>query len=554
MKLDSRGVMDGAMKGFALMDNYYANQDAKTERKEAKEENTRRYEEGLRRADEQLKREQDWREESVARDEKWKEKTWERDEARYKTERTDARRREARASRLQQAQIDLSQYRLEREKKAQFIQDNTLALDHEWKVYGETGDHGELLDNPYIKGSFLDPRTYTPEKVKAYENLSTAMPHLLNGRAKIDALIPDLATVYQDDIRKVIGQKDSSGQKTITDAELSNVRLAADINPELKGDQPGLVFGLKVTYDDGTTAVKPVTEMRSSHPEDSPRVIPIESAMKELTARMKLARLASTNPYYSKIFTPDYDKGLKALEKEKRTALLGIEKSYNKSLMELEKNALGGSASKESIAALNVQREASIERVNALYGVSPEQAHTKDNLQETIHQFIAEDPSRRQHFDEWHQWLDSNGRDLSQILNDKEDAGLQYSAFLAWKADKQARGNNELAVREAGERKGGVNRGLSDVSTLSPQVDLTQYQSKSNEALMSMTQDGDMNAWRVLIERQNAMRGGASVAPLPGKTTSEQRSIAKARMEEYQRLMKEGRTEEANKALTIGVL
>ncbi|UKA07755.1 hypothetical protein IHC92_17290 [Photobacterium damselae subsp. damselae] len=541
MALDTRGVMDGAMRGFGLMDSYFTN-------KERKEEETRRYNDSLRRADERAKIEQERYDKDWTRNEERYQEQKAREDERLKNEKMMNNHR----LKVQQAQLAASTYQLERNKKNDFIKDNIISIDKAWLDYSHDGEVDALLDNPYIKGTYLDIRTYTPEKVKAFETAQQFLSNPVDGKYDIDALIPELAIIYNNDIKSVVGQKDAEGKKTITDATLSRIHLASDINPEIAGDQPGLVFGVTVTYDDGTTAIKPVTEMRSSNLNDRPRVVPIDEAMKDLSSRMKLARVAATSPYYSKIFSPDYKKEQTQFNKERLKILSKAETDFAKNKADIENNNPGMSEEERQAKydALDKQHKETIERINQLYGVSDDSTEG-DHYQKILGAFVKKYPTEATHLTEFTQWAKQNGYDLTPIFSNLKNAENFYAAYKQEKKildKKQAEENAQARIKTiTSGSKSHPSEGLSDVEG-------AKYQSMSDDELMKLTQAGDKQAWATLYERRSIARGGLRQAPLPGRTTDEERDLANKRLQRYQQLISEGRIKEANQALTSGTV
>lgn len=89
-------------------------------------------------------------------------------------------------------------------------------------------------------------------------------------------------TLYQDEVSKGVGDIDPESGKTITGKQLNNIMITPDGR--------GVVLGVEVTYDDGSKAVRPVTNNRTSAPDDHPKVIPINDFLKPAYQRAALAK------------------------------------------------------------------------------------------------------------------------------------------------------------------------------------------------------------------------------------------------------------------------
>ncbi|MFL9708793.1 hypothetical protein ACKC4V_21495, partial [Aeromonas veronii] len=68
-------------------------------------------------------------------------------------------------------------------------------------------------------------------------------------------------------IKTGIGDIDPKTGKSIKDKELGSIMVTPD--------GAGAVLGVKVTYEDGSTALRPVTQNRTARDDDQPRVIPL---------------------------------------------------------------------------------------------------------------------------------------------------------------------------------------------------------------------------------------------------------------------------------------
>ncbi|MGT4676363.1 hypothetical protein ACO2CR_20455, partial [Aeromonas caviae] len=89
-------------------------------------------------------------------------------------------------------------------------------------------------------------------------------------------------TLYQDEVSKGVGDIDPESGKIITGKQLNNIMITPDGR--------GVVLGVEVTYDDGSKAVRPVTNNRTSSPDDHPKVIPINDFLKPAYQRAALAK------------------------------------------------------------------------------------------------------------------------------------------------------------------------------------------------------------------------------------------------------------------------
>lgn len=120
----------------------------------------------------------------------------------------------------------------------------------------------------------------------------------LNTPESLDALSGVFAPELQ--------QPDSTGKKTIKEARIGSI---------VPAQQEGYVLiGLDLTYSDGSTAHKPVTEYGSAHPDDQTVLaVPVDKAVELVRDRSKFAEISKNFGY----FTPKQEGlSLKDIQKE----------------------------------------------------------------------------------------------------------------------------------------------------------------------------------------------------------------------------------------------
>ncbi|HGU4363938.1 TPA: hypothetical protein ACGCQT_RS26240 [Escherichia coli] len=124
----------------------------------------------------------------------------------------------------------------------------------------------------------------------------------LNTLESLDAL----SGVFAPELQQRIGMPDSTGKKTIKEARIGSI---------VPAQQEGYVLiGLDLTYSDGSTAHKPVTEYGSAHPDDQTVLaVPVDKAIELVRDRSKFAEISKNFGY----FTPKQEGlSLKDIQKE----------------------------------------------------------------------------------------------------------------------------------------------------------------------------------------------------------------------------------------------
>ncbi|EFB4872095.1 hypothetical protein CYM96_005247, partial [Escherichia coli] len=121
-----------------------------------------------------------------------------------------------------------------------------------------------------------------------------------------------LSGVFGPELQQRIGMPDSTGKKTIKEARIGSI---------VPAQQEGyILIGLDLTYSDGSTAHKPVTEYGSAHPDDQTVLaVPVDKAVELVRDRSKFAEISKNFGY----FTPK-QQGLSADQLQKGASQVAI--------------------------------------------------------------------------------------------------------------------------------------------------------------------------------------------------------------------------------------
>ena len=339
MGLDTRGFMDGALRGFDVMDRHYDRKDREADRKdslriaqEQRDENDRRYNQSVERQD----RLDTQSNERYTTEQARVTKLDAREDQRYKDRTQRQNRADAIAAESHKSQSDYNKVKLSQLQRQQFLADNSVLLDAGWSKYQETGEIDPIFEDPNVKGGAYDIMRYTPKVLTSFRNVEANMPKVLSGELNADSLVGDLDNIYRTNLDAIVGSKDASG-KVIASTKLARVTQQADIDPKREGEQPGLVLAMEVFYEDGSSGgIRPVTNNRSTGADDSVMVIPLESAMKDLTGQLSMARKVATSPYYEKLFlSGKKTKEQREVGKEYRGAINDAHTEYGKAKSKL---------------------------------------------------------------------------------------------------------------------------------------------------------------------------------------------------------------------------
>lgn len=246
--------------------------------------------------------------------------------------RANASERRAAASEARQQQ----EYEWQRDlrNKQLFQQENMPIIQSGWQAVAEGRDPGDqfwrVVRDPRA-GSFNPERYLQQDYAEAGKTFVTYAGNLMRqaqegrldpstpeGHAAVNdpAFIQAAGTLYQEEINKGVGDIDPESGKTIKAKKLSNIMVTPDAS--------GVVLGVEVTYDDGSTDIRPVTNNRTSAPDDQPKVIPLNDFLKPAYQRAALSKHMISNADQLRTALgltvgPDqagYKKAIAALEKQ----------------------------------------------------------------------------------------------------------------------------------------------------------------------------------------------------------------------------------------------
>lgn len=207
---------------------------------------------------------------------------------------------ERRATAQEARQQQEYEWQKEQRNKQLFQQENLPIIQSGWQAVAEGKDPGEkfwgVVRDPRA-GSFNPERYLQQDYAEAGKTFVTYAGNLVRQAqdGKLDPTTPEghaavnnpdfikaAGTLYQDEVSKGVGDIDPESGKTITGKQLNNIMITPDGR--------GVVLGVEVTYDDGSKAVRPVTNNRTSAPDDQPKVIPINDFLKPAYQRAALAK------------------------------------------------------------------------------------------------------------------------------------------------------------------------------------------------------------------------------------------------------------------------
>ncbi|MDW6094065.1 hypothetical protein SBX64_16115 [Vibrio rhizosphaerae] len=423
MALDTRGLMDGALRGFEMMDNYYRNQHSQKYADEQMKMARENQAMSLKAHDQQMKLAQ---ERSDRERSEFDAKYGPADANGNRTGGWLAKQQEQQGK-LADAQLaankskqELNKYQLNQQQKTNYINENLPVLQSSWGRWMTTGESDDIFDNEFIKGSSYDPRRYLSPKINdAFDVIESKLPQITQGQIKSDdpEFVSALGVMYEGQIKASVGQQDPITGKTIKDAKLGGVHLASDIDPHQPGDQPGIVLTTMVDYGAGKWVAKPITNNRSTDQNDAVKVIPLERAMKDITSQLALRRQVASSDAYKTLF----NKGNKKQSKYE-DAVVDLQKEKVKALNQILSPET--EEGQKQIAAINDQYNSSVQELRHLFlgrqsgGGNEQSNHSPKPGKTNVPQWAKGDPAKLQ----LARALQANGYDVGNMtekdLND----------------------------------------------------------------------------------------------------------------------------------------
>lgn len=352
---------------------------------------------------------------------------------------------ERRATAQESRQQQEYEWQKEQRNKQLYQQENLPIIQSGWQAVAEGKDPGQQFWNVVRDpraGSFNPERYLQQDYAEAGKTFVTHAGNLMRQaqEGKLDPTTPEghaavnnpqfikaAGTLYQDEIGKGVGDIDPDSGKTITGKQLNNIMITPDGR--------GVVLGVEVTYDDGSKAVRPVTNNRTSAPDDTPKVIPINDFLKPAYQRAALAKHMIGNA-------------------DQLRASLGLtagpdQAGYKKAVADLEKQhgqnrAKISSSNAEDkdlqLDALDAQLEQSKAALADTYGLTTKTDEPKQEA--PLKAWTGGDPERLQFIKEANQ----HGK-LSSLM---DNPARMNTAFELWRQQAAKQKKEEQATVTAG--------------------------------------------------------------------------------------------------------
>lgn len=365
--------VDGALKGFEMMERHQARKDNKARLADMDKRNDQRYQDGL---DRQAQLDNE-RVQNREQDVKWREsQANEGSEYRNKT-------LEANQQQRQWQQNFQSQ-------QAQWQKDQQ-AIPVAWQSFRETGQIPEDLNDVLSRNKGMDPRTYMkPEYREAVKGLSTKLDTVIKSGNMAEANSPETIKlfngVFKDKINSSVGQYDETVK-----SKIASVDFAGFVPAER--EDGSVALALQVTYENGAKEIKPMTKGRTSEGDDPVMTYTPKELVSTIKTRAMMADMIERPEYWDKMGTEvaanfgrrsaqqkeapqesEYRKERAKILKDEADALAEIEYSYGAP----KKDSPDEAKKKRLIEAVRAQFRQREDKLGEIYGKQAAEAPPKE--------------------------------------------------------------------------------------------------------------------------------------------------------------------------------
>ncbi|MCP3702986.1 hypothetical protein [Pseudoalteromonas sp.] len=355
--------VDGALKGFEMMERHQARKDNKARLADMDKRNDQRYQDSLERQAQLDEERKDNREQDVAY-----RKSQAKATADYRNSTLEANQQQRQWQQNYQTQ------------QGQWQKDQP-AIPLAWQSFRETGQVPEDLNDVLSRNKGMDPRTYLkPEYREAVKGLSTKLDTVIKSGNMAEANSSDTIklfdSVFGDKIKASVGQYDETEK-----SKIASVDFAGFVPAERKDGSVALA--LQVTYENGAKKIKPMTKGRTSEGDDPVMTYTPKELVGTIKARAMMADMIERPEYWDKMGAEvaanfgrrsaqqkeapqesEYRKARVKIIEDESSALAEIEYTYG----EPKKGSDDEALKKKAIAAVRSQFEQRKNKLGEIYG------------------------------------------------------------------------------------------------------------------------------------------------------------------------------------------
>ncbi|WP_262255313.1 hypothetical protein [Serratia liquefaciens] len=298
-------------------------------------------------------------------------------------------------------------YRLMQEQRNQRLQNEMPVVQTLYKQLEETGKFDPQLYSQISKDNPLNPgRFFGQDAINNVMEVNRVMPKVLAGEMNYNdpKVVKLMNTVLSPDIQRGVGEVDPQTGKKIIGKELGHVGVSED--------GKFIIPGITVKYDDGTSALKPMTENGSADERDNQVAhIPISNVMDKIRGYGQMVgqlNQPDRAAFLNNMVNPPDKTATREEAKGLRRDLLDVGKARAK--------ALAGATDERAMAEINAQYDQLQTEVLQSYG-------------QPVPQNLGQDP-------EFAAYAEQYKQQFGESPDPRKPEDLQ--GFQLWKSKQQA--------------------------------------------------------------------------------------------------------------------
>lgn len=373
--------VDGALKGFNMMERHQSRMFNEQRLSDLDKRNDQRYQQQQGRLADMDKRDEERYQAQQGR-------LSDLDKERVANREQDVKWRESQG---EQAEEQRQWQRNWQQQQAQWQKDEK-AIPIAWQSFRQTGQIPDDLSDVLERNKGMDPRTYlNPEYREQVKGLGEKLDSVIKTGKMAEANSPETVQlfdkVFKDKIQASVGQYDEDVKSKIV-----GVDFAGFVPVEEKGGRVGLA--LKVTYENGSQEVKPMTKGRTSEGDDPVMTYTPKELIGTVKARVMMADMMERPEYWDQMgaqvgasFGQRSQTKEAPKEVEYRKAQVQLLEAKAKALSDIESGKgatmpLTGEAKAQALAGVEAQFSNQLKQLESIYG-SPESASEANKGEQT---------------------------------------------------------------------------------------------------------------------------------------------------------------------------
>ncbi|MCG9708202.1 hypothetical protein L1D46_05230 [Pseudoalteromonas sp. Isolate3] len=378
--------VDGALKGFNMMERHQSRQFNEQRLSDLDKRNEERYQQGQMRLADLDKQRKTERAEDVA---------FRNQQAKQNNQHQNATLRsmnDYRNKSLEQRAAETTWQQNYQTQQDTWKKDQPV-ISMAWQAFRDTGKIPEDLEPVMQRNKAMDPRTYAKpearENIKMFDSFlgevaKTGKVSELNSPKSIELT----NAAFSDKLNSTIGQYNESVK-----SKVANNKIVRYVPLSDKGEPARFGFEIEVTYENGMKEIKPMTKGRTSEPDDPVMTYTPKELFGTVKARAMMADMMERPEYYDRLGKQlNANMGIgtrtssrsKSPKDEYRKQLNSIQDEMTKALAKIEGGSdldyLEDGGREQAINRVRDLYQQRIDQLNSSYGIDSNQHGEQENI------------------------------------------------------------------------------------------------------------------------------------------------------------------------------